>query len=107
MAHPPVPARPALSADERPAHPCKCCERERFMTSTADRARYDAQIFEALALWLRTPVHERSVDPDVCRQLARASVYAEYLVAADCGLCRQCSEAVSNHATDQLHGGNQ
>jgi hypothetical protein len=61
------------------------------MTTPEDRARYDAEIFAAIALWTRTSVHERGTDNAVCEQLARASVYAEYLVAADQGYCRRCS----------------
>jgi hypothetical protein len=78
---------PALA----PAESCKRCGRESCMTTPEERARFDAAILAAITLWHRTPYHERAADAAVTKQLSRAGVYAEYLVAADQGYCRTCS----------------
>lgn len=76
---------------------CKRCGREYRMTTPEDRARYDAAIFEALVSWRRrgsdrsTELGDLLARGELSRLLARASVYAEFLVAADRGLCRDCS----------------
>lgn len=84
----------AIREDAQQQPPCKRCGRPYYMTSAEDRARYDAQIFAALTLWYRTSPLERGLDDNVCVKLARASVYAEFLVGADQGCCRQCSHEV-------------